>query len=249
MILIANIIKVLIVIMLIIYILLRIFYSKFRGSMGEYWVKKELEQFPKEEYIVFNDIMIEDDKGSHQIDHIVVSKFGIFVIEMKNYYGMILGDNYKDKWIQYLGKNKYYFKNPIHQNYGHISALKDLLNLEESVFISIVCFSNDAKLKIKGQNHVVRLNSLLSLIKSFDIILLNFDIAQISDVITKNNIIDKEKRKNHVKQIRNKIKDDNFKVNNMICPKCGYELILKNGKYGNFIGCSNYPKCKYMKKR
>ena len=104
MILIANIIKVLIVIMLIIYILLRIFYSKFRGSMGEYWVKKELEQLPKEEYIVFNDIMIEDDKGSHQIDHIVVSKFGIFVIEMKNYYGMIFGDNYKDKschcWIE-----------------------------------------------------------------------------------------------------------------------------------------------------
>lgn len=249
MILIANIIKVLIVIMILIYILLRIFYSKFRGGMGEYWVKKELEQLPKEEYIVFNDIMIEDDKGSHQIDHIVVSKFGIFVIEMKNYYGMILGDNYKDKWIQYLGKNKYYFKNPIHQNYGHISALKDLLNLEESVFISIICFSNDAKLKIKGENNVVRLNSLLSLIKSFDIILLNFDIAQISDVITKNNIIDKEKRKNHVKQIKNKIKDDNFKVNNMICPKCGYELILKNGKYGNFIGCSNYPKCKYMKKR
>lgn len=34
----------------------------------------------------------------------------------------------------------------------------------------------------------------------------------------------------------------------MICPKCGGNLITRNGKYGEFIGCSNYPKCKYIKK-
>lgn len=31
------------------------------------------------------------------------------------------------------------------------------------------------------------------------------------------------------------------------CPKCGGNLILKNGKYGSFYGCSNYPNCKYTK--
>ena len=39
--------------------------------------------------------MLEDENGTHQIDHIVISKYGIFVIEMKNYYGMIVGDDYK----------------------------------------------------------------------------------------------------------------------------------------------------------
>lgn len=29
------------------------------------------------------------------------------------------------------------------------------------------------------------------------------------------------------------------------CPKCGAELILKNGIYGDFWSCSNYPKCTY----
>lgn len=36
--------------------------------------------------------------------------------------------------------------------------------------------------------------------------------------------------------------------NNMICPKCNGNLVERNGKYENFVGCSNYPKCKYIKK-
>lgn len=32
-----------------------------------------------------------------------------------------------------------------------------------------------------------------------------------------------------------------------LCPKCGKELVKRNGKYGEFIACSGYPKCKYIK--
>lgn len=32
------------------------------------------------------------------------------------------------------------------------------------------------------------------------------------------------------------------------CPKCGAKLIKRNGKYGTFLGCSNYPKCNFTKK-
>ncbi len=38
--------------------------------------------------------------------------------------------------------------------------------------------------------------------------------------------------------------DENF-FSNMICPKCGSKLVERNGKYGKFIGCSNYPNCHY----
>jgi DNA topoisomerase-1 len=31
------------------------------------------------------------------------------------------------------------------------------------------------------------------------------------------------------------------------CPKCGAELLLRKGRYGEFIACSNFPKCKYTK--
>lgn len=32
------------------------------------------------------------------------------------------------------------------------------------------------------------------------------------------------------------------------CPECGSELVIRNGRYGKFIACSNYPECKYIKK-
>ena len=31
------------------------------------------------------------------------------------------------------------------------------------------------------------------------------------------------------------------------CPKCGMQLVLRNGQYGEFVSCSGYPKCKYIK--
>ena len=120
---------------MIIAILSTIFYKKISGFMGEFWVKTELRKLPKDKYTVLNDILIKSSKGTHQIDHIVISKFGIFVIEMKNYDGLITGDEYKDKWTQHFGKNKYYFNNPIHQNYGHIMALQEILNLDKNNFI------------------------------------------------------------------------------------------------------------------
>lgn len=33
-----------------------------------------------------------------------------------------------------------------------------------------------------------------------------------------------------------------------VCPECGSDLVIRNGKYGRFTACSNYPTCKYIKK-
>lgn len=87
-----------IIILIILCILIKIYYPKFRDFMGEFWVKLELNKLPKNKYIILNDIMIKDDKGTHQIDHLVLSEFGIFVVEMKNYYGLIKGKEFDNKW-------------------------------------------------------------------------------------------------------------------------------------------------------
>ena len=234
-------------ILLVISILSSIFYKKIRGFMGEFWVKTELNKLPQDKYIVLNNVMIRSSKGSHQIDHIVISKYGIFVIEMKNYYGLITGDEYKEKWTQHLGKNKYYFNNPIHQNYGHIKALEELLQMDESKFISVICISNQAKVNVKAKN-VTQLDFLNKLIKSYTAEIINVNLNDIRNKIESNNIKDKEVRNEHVQNIRKNIKQTEEKIQNNICPKCGGNLVERNGKYGRFIGCSNYPKCKYTDK-
>lgn len=237
-----------IVILFILCILSKIFYPKFRGFMGEFWVKTELNKLPKEKYIVLNNIMLEDDYGTHQIDHIVISNYGIFVIEMKNFYGLITGNEHNEYWIQHFGKKKFKFKNPIYQNYGHIKSLENLLKLNNDYFIPIVCFSNQAKLRVKSNIIVTQLDFLVKTIKSSCNIEYNLDINNISNTILSSNITNKSKRKKHINNIKEKETNENNKINNMICPKCGGNLIRKNGKYGSFIGCSNFPRCKYTKK-
>lgn len=236
------------IILIILCVLLKIYYPKFRGFMGEFWVKLELSKLPKEQYIILNDIMIKDERGTHQIDHLVLSEFGIFVIEMKNYCGLIKGKEYDNKWCQYLGKAKNYFINPIHQNYGHIKSLSNLLNLDDKYFISIICFSNQAKIDIKSNSIVTQVDYLKNEILKFKELLADKNVKELSNIIMTNNIKDKSLRKQHVKDINIKVNKDKELENNMICPKCGNELVERNGKYGKFIGCSSYPKCKYIKK-
>lgn len=237
-----------IIIIFILCILIDKIYPKFRGFMGEFWVKLELGKLPKNKYIIFSDILIKDEKGTHQIDHLVLSKFGIFVIEMKNYYGLIKGKEFDNKWCQYLGKNKSYFINPIHQNFGHIKSLSNLLKLDDKYFISIICFSNQAKVDVKSSSIVTQVDYLKDEILKYEELLVDNDIKELSNIIISNNIEDKFLRKQHMKDVCIKINNNRDLENNMICPKCGSELVERNSKYGKFIGCSNYPKCKYIKK-
>lgn len=229
-------------------VLMKIYYPKFRGFKGEFWVKLELKKLSNKNYVVLNNIMIKDEYGTHQIDHIVLSNHGIFVIEMKNYYGLITGREYDSKWCQHLGKTKHYFMNPIYQNYGHIKTLSKLLNIDERYFVSIICFSNQAKIKVNIKNVVIQLDYLVDKILEFKEITLAKDIIDINNIIKINNITDREIRKKHIKGIHHKIENNNKLVNNMTCPRCGGTLVTREGKYGKFIGCSNYPKCYYKKK-
>lgn len=181
-------------------------YPKFRGFMGEFWVKLELKKLSKKDYKILNDIMVIDGTNTYQIDHIVLSKYGIFVIEMKNYYGLIYGNEYKKSWMQILGKTKNYFYNPIHQNYGHIKALSNILDLPESYFISIICFSNQSKLKITSKQPVIYLDNITNTIKLYKEEKLNNDINIVYEKLLRLNITDKKIRKEHVSIIKDKIR-------------------------------------------
>ena len=49
--------------------------------------------------------MLATKSGTTQIDHVVVSKYGLFTIETKNYRGKIYGDDARDKWTQVIVTN------------------------------------------------------------------------------------------------------------------------------------------------
>lgn len=73
------------------------------------------------------------------------------------------------------------------------------------------------------------------------------ELDMLVDRIRNLNINTKKNRKQHIEQIKRHVKDTDIKIANGICPKCGGLLVKRNGKYGTFMGCSNYPRCKYTK--
>lgn len=110
--------------------------NQITGRAGKHWASEELRKLLQSEYRLLDDLVPKDSTRLHQIDHVVVSVYGIYVVETKNYTGTIYGDSKYSEWFMYLGKNKNH--SPLRQNYGHIQCLKELLGLEDSVFIPIV---------------------------------------------------------------------------------------------------------------
>lgn len=223
---------------------------KIKGFMGEKSVAMILSKLTKEEYLVLHNVMLRTNRGTTQIDHIVVSLYGIFVIETKNYKGWIMGDEYASQWVKNQYGKKYYFQNPLKQNYGHVTALEEALALPRELFIPIVVFTPEAELKVKTKALLVYTNRLRRTITSFQIKKMSAEqMKEHHDAILRLNIDSKEVRKEHVQSIRSHVATEKKKIKQGICPKCGGVLVEKSGKYGAFMGCSNYPTCRYTLKK
>jgi restriction system protein len=122
----------------------------FKGRLGEIMVSRiGLKQLDPALYRTFGDIYLPRPygKGTTQIDHIVVSPFGIFVIETKNYKGWIFGSEKQRQWTQQIYKAKHRFQNPLHQNMLHVKALQRFLCLSDDRFHPVVMFIGDTQFK------------------------------------------------------------------------------------------------------
>ena len=141
-----------------------------KGKVGEGIVKLNCRLYlDSQTYRILDDVTIPASNGrTSQIDHVIVSKYGIFVIETKNYGGWIFGGADDRQWTSVHYRRKFRFQNPLRQNAGHIRALSKLLNLPSSHFHGIVRFVGDAKFKtgvpdgVFTRGHIRYIESLLS---------------------------------------------------------------------------------------
>lgn len=217
-----------------------------KGKWGEGKVAYILSQLPEEEYKVINDVIIQTNGYTSQIDHIVVSIYGIFVVETKNYSGWITGFENANRWTQNLYGEKQSFYNPIKQNKSHILALKNEIYIIEDNFIPIIAFSDDCSLKVETETPVIYISQILEEIKRHAEI--KFDKTQLDGIVERIkaiNIDSPEMRQQHVNEIRYNKQQTEEKLRQRICPKCGAYLVLRRGRFGKFYGCSNYPRCHY----
>ena len=224
-----------------------LFMPKIKGYLGEKSVAFFLSKLDEKKYKVINNIMLSVGDKTTQIDHVVVSNYGIFVIETKNYKGWITGNDFDDYWRQTIYKRKEKLYNPIKQNYGHIQALKEVLSdIPDINYISIVAFTTNADLKVTVKTDVVYTINLLKTIRKYNSKTINdSEKEQIYRKLITLNIDSKDTRKSHVEAIHKNVSEKNNKIKGNICPRCGGQIVLRKGKYGQFKGCSNFPKCRF----
>ena len=239
----------LIIVLVVIVLIVKFKSPNIKGNIGERKVSKALNTLDNNEYKVVNNVMIRTDRGTTQIDHVVISVYGIFVIETKNYKGLIFGNEYDDNWKQVIYKRSERFRNPIKQNYGHVAALKERLNLEKDLLIvSIIAFTNRASLRVNTKTPVMYDSNVVSYIRSYNNKLISEDdVKRIYYDLLMSNIDSKDTRKEHVHSIRKNLRKRENNINNNICPRCGKALVKRQGKHGEFIGCSGFPKCRFIK--
>ena len=204
----------------------------YKGWVGEKQVEKVLKDCAlKYGGLEFRDFMFEDDKSSSQLDNMLLTQKALYVIEVKNYNGHIFGSEENLNWtvtVKHVNKkrsksgktykktsiSKHKFYNPLKQNKTHINKIKNLTNISNEIPVfNIVLFGKKAYLRDVTHSssvYVVHYSELKGLINKLEEgIETQIDLevqSDFVDVIYDINIVDKKRRKGHVKNLKEKYK-------------------------------------------
>ncbi len=224
--------------------------SWFKGLLGEVLVKFAARlRLPSETYHPIHNVTLRTPDGTTQIDHIFVTRFGIFVVETKNMKGWIFGGENQAQWTQTLFKKAFKFQNPLRQNYKHVKALESALDVSPETIHSVVVFVGNITFKSPMPANVTRGSSYITYIKSFrEAVLSESEVQRVVSQIQSGRLEpSRETHRKHVQLL--KARRDPFAERK--CPKCGSSMVVRTAKRGagagnQFWGCSAYPKCRVV---
>jgi restriction system protein len=197
-------------------------------------------------YRRFHDVIIPAKNGTSQIDHILVSPYGLFIVETKNKKGWIFGSVDQPNWTQSIYGKKYSFQNPLRQAFRQKRILSEYLELNESVIHTVIFFVGDCEFKTSLPDNVIN-SRLGKYIKQFKAhILMPVKINRIVEKLEKHVSESSLTTRDHVRSLRER------HGSTTICPKCGSNLIERVARNGpnsgsRFLGCENYPRCRFTK--
>jgi ribosomal protein L37AE/L43A len=221
----------------------------FKGVVGEFIVNFSARMMlDKEEYHLIKNVTLPTKDGTTQIDHVIISVYGVFVVETKNMKGWIFGNSNQKTWTQKIYKHSSKFQNPLHQNYKHIKTLESLLGLNDQQVHSLVVFVGDSTFKTEMPDNVTYGSGYIRYIKSKKQPLLSaVEVKEIVSKIESGRLSPSFKtHREHVKHVKNIVRE---KQDSIACPKCGNPMVMREIKKGpnkgnKFWGCSRFPQCR-----
>jgi len=219
----------------------------FKGQVGEKKAAVRMSlSLNSKSYRRYHDIIIPSSNGTTQIDHLLISPFGLFIVETKNIKGWIFGSEDQVKWTKSLYGRNYSFQNPVRQTFRQKKILAKFLSIDEPFIHTVIFFAGDCKFKTPMPSNVIK-SGLGRYIKRFKTKILSAsDISQILRKLEQHISISTLSKKDHLQSLRER------HSSTTICPKCGSNLVERTAKRGpragsKFLGCENYPKCRFTK--
>lgn len=181
---------------------------RLRGASQESRIDKQFRKFKGANYARVKDVMLQRGDRTSQIDNLLITRHGIFVIESKNYSGVIQGRERSPRWQQIHPSGRYKpreFYNPIWQNEGHIRALKQLIGQKYPKFpyYNLVVFSDECKCpRIPGVVKVSEMNKTIKGAFAGPPILSEAEVAGLKELLERSNITDRQSRTEHLEHVR-----------------------------------------------
>lgn len=208
---------------------------------------------------IIRDILIPGEHGTTMhIDFLILTRAGIFVCEMKTFFGTIQGEGMKKYWKHYTGDDEIDYFSPVLQNLYHLKYLRDFLSPLpfEIYYHSIVVMYRytGARLEVTPpyppRTHIVTsVQSLQKVMQDVaeqqERLLSDGELEYIFDFIGQNQIRGENARLEHEHQSFQYKNNARMALLHQICPECHAKLQAYSTPEGNFWICSNYPKCAY----
>ncbi len=196
-----------ITIFIIVIFLIKLKSPTWKGRSGERFISNRLHELNPAYYKILDDIMLPSNGKSRttQIDHIVVSNYGIFCIETKAFQGWVFGNANQKYWRQVIYKHKQRFYNPLWQNFAHIKAIESLIGSRlKKPIVSLIIFSDADKLNISGTDSVGYRRKIIKKIINYDeVIYSDIERDEIYDLLLNSNITDDKLRDLHKLEVKN----------------------------------------------
>lgn len=219
----------------------------FRGLFGEFKARATTGlRLDRKTYRSFHNLTLPTPDGTTQVDQVIVSKFGVFVIETKNRTGWIFGDERSRTWTQSIYGQNYPFQNPLRQNYKHVKAVENLLGLHPRCLHSVVVFTGRGRFMTAMPPNVVRRGSLVRYIRSkAEVVLSDSEVNDAVRMLKRIGTTRSSDRRRHLQKLKENQVDPK-------CPRCGRAMVVRTAKGGpnaggQFWGCSGYPQCRVTK--
>lgn len=216
--------------------------------MPKSWpASKVLSHLDRSKYRVINNAVLGLKEKTIHIDYIVISKYGVFIIETKNYNGSITGEENDEYWTETSNGEEYRFSNPVKKILYHVQLLKNNLSDSDKInFVPVIVFPGNTNVKVRATIPVVNVSCLFKTIKKYNESIMPYDeVESLNYKISSMNLNLRHSILHHIAAVEREKQKGKNKPGKDICPKCGGNLVIKKDRYGYYKGCSNYPTCRF----